>query len=766
MLNSVSRKRFWLAAAILLVLAGSAVYLLGKPTPNSCTVTTDGVTIPAKAGEQYLQVYQNNRWTDLLLKGVNMGIAKPGHFPGETAITKAEYLRWFKEIGAMNANVIRVYTLHPPAFYEALAEYNAKAKQPLYLLHGVWIDEEKLVTSGDAYSQDLNTEYINEIHRTVDVIHGKADLPARPGHASGKYRTDISKYVLGWVLGIEWSPEMVVSTNEKHKGKPDFNGRYFQTEQASPFEAWLASTMDEVAAYETDHYHWQRPVSFTNWVTTDLLKHPSEPMPNEDMVSVNPNVIQAKPLFQAGYFASYHVYPYYPEFLNYETKYTDYVDFRGEKNSYAGYLHDLKQAHRMPVLIAEFGVPGSRGMTHRNVQGWNQGFHSEQEQGNIDAHLFADIVKEGMAGGLVFAWQDEWFKRTWNTMDLDNPDRRPFWSNAQTGEQQFGLLSFDPGAEQTALYVDGETSDWTKAKIPPVPTNSAAPVRKLDDYDTQRQIRQFFVGSDERYVYFRIDFGKDDRPFDWSKTGAMILLDTIPGQGQKHIPGGSGLTTDAGIDFVIDLKGPGESRMWVDSYYDPFYYEYGPLLKMLPLNHYASTKNNGVFDKLQLALNRPLTVPNVRGQTLHLPLDAYETGLLRFGNGNPDSPGFDSLTDVSYNAKEHVVEVRIPWQLLNVKDPSTREIMGDLWKKGLATSEETPGFKIAVLSYRPDKQGGADAPGSADISYAFPGIVNGTLPAKEMFTYQWNKWETPQYHERLKKSYYIIKDLFQKTKTK
>ena len=28
-------------------------------------------------------------------------------------------------------------------------------------------------------------------------------------------------------------------------------------------------------------------------------------------------------------------------------------------------------------------------------------------------------------------------------MDYDNPDRRPYWSNAQTGEQQFGLLSFD-----------------------------------------------------------------------------------------------------------------------------------------------------------------------------------------------------------------------------------------------------------------------------------------------------------------------------------
>lgn len=755
------KKRFWLPLFILIVLIAASTYVVGRPGHHTSTATIEGLTIPAKTGKDYLQLYENNNWRNFPLKGVNMGIAKPGHFPGETAITKEEYLRWFKEIGAMNANVIRVYTLHPPAFYEALSEYNSKAKHPLYLLHGVWIDEEKLDSSADAYTDSLASEYIEEIHQVVDVIHGKADLPERPGHASGKYRADISKYVLGWVLGIEWNPETVASTNKKHQDKTDFKGQYFQTEQASPFEAWLASTMNEVVAYETDRYRWQRPVSFTNWVTTDLLRHPSEPSEKEDMVSVNPNVIKGTPSLQAGYFASYHVYPYYPDFLNYETKYTDYVDFRGEKNSYAGYLHDLKQAHQMPVLIAEFGVPASRGMTHRNVQGWNQGFHSEQEQGNIDARLFGDITKEGMAGGLVFTWQDEWFKRTWNTMDLDNPDRRPFWSNAQVGEQQFGLLSFDPGPEQTALYPDGETTDWTKAKIPSVPMNLASPVRALDDYDQQRQIRQFFVSGDEKYVYFRIDLGKSDRPLDWSETGAMILLDTIPNQGQQRIPGGSGLTTEAGIDFVIDLKGPKESRMWVDSYYDPFYYEYGPMLKLMPQVDYANMKNNGIYHKLKLALNRPLEVPDVNGQTLHLPLDAYETGLLRFGNGNPDSPQFDSLTDVSYNEQEHVVEVRIPWQLLHVKDPGTHEIMGDFWKNGLRASEITSGFKIAVLTYRPDLRNGSDTPGSAEISYAFPGLSNGILPAKDMFTYQWDKWEMPRYHERLKKSYYILKDLFQ-----
>ncbi|MFP3472366.1 hypothetical protein R0J90_20135, partial [Micrococcus sp. SIMBA_144] len=59
----------------------------------------------------------------------------------------------------------------------------------------------------------------------------------------------------------------------------------------------------------------------------------------------------------------------------------DYVDQNGEKNNYAGYLNALRKVHKMPVVVAEFGVPASRGMTHRNVYGMNQGGNSEEKQG-------------------------------------------------------------------------------------------------------------------------------------------------------------------------------------------------------------------------------------------------------------------------------------------------------------------------------------------------------------------------------------------------
>src|SRR5690606_35058577 len=118
-----------------------------------------------------------------------------------------------------------------------------------------------------------------------------------------------------------------------------------------------------------------------------------------DIVSVDPNVIYAKgEAEETGQFASYHVYPYYPDFLNYDPDYLNYEDHRGEKNNYAAYLNELKSVHRLPILVAEFGVPASRGMTHTNPFGKNQGFLSETEQGEIISSLYEDILAEDYLG--------------------------------------------------------------------------------------------------------------------------------------------------------------------------------------------------------------------------------------------------------------------------------------------------------------------------------------------------------------------------------
>ncbi|GGM18863.1 hypothetical protein GCM10011351_00820 [Paraliobacillus quinghaiensis] len=703
------------------ILAQSSENTVEQETVN--IAETNGIQTNMQTNGSHIQVLKDGEWRDLLIKGVNMGIAKPGAFPGETAITKNEYFRWFQQIGDMHANTIRVYTIHPPAFYEALYEYNQRAKEPLFIFHGLWVNEEDMLTTQDMFSSIIVDEVQAEIKRMIDVVHGNVVLPERPGHASGAYTKDVSPYVAGYIFGTEWDPYVVKNTNSKNEKIDQFKGEFVETTDASPFEVWLAQMLEYTAQYETAEYNWQHALSFTNWVTTDLLEHPYEPLEEEDLVSVNPNHIRTTDQFTSGMFASYHVYPYYPDFLNLNPDYQNYLDHKGEKNNYAGYLNDLRKAHDMPVLVAEFGVPASRGLTHRNVHGMDQGHNSETEQGKANAKLFESIVQEDYAGGLVFAWHDEWFKRTWNTMDYDNPDRRPYWSDYQTNEQHFGLLSFDPGTTESIIYVDGNSVDWERKAKEPL----------YQAENSNELIKNMYMDADQAYLYMRLDLSK---PIDWDENDFYIALDSITGQGQTELSltNGQQARFDFATDFKLELKSPEDARLLVDSYYDVFHYQYGHTLEMIPKEAYADQKDNGVFHPIRLALNKELIIPEV---DISLPFESYETGELLIGNGNPNHSDFNSLTDISIGEDQRMIEIRIPWLLLNVKDPSLKEVMGDVWDGGLDSSQFIDGINIGVAATEDNA-----------ISHQFSSH------------YSWDTWNLPTYHERLKKSYYIMQDLY------
>ena len=77
------------------------------------------------------------------LPGVNLGATTPGHQPGELAISGAHYRRWLAEMGALGVRAVRIYTIHPPAFYAELERYNEHhADAPLYLVQGVYLPDE------------------------------------------------------------------------------------------------------------------------------------------------------------------------------------------------------------------------------------------------------------------------------------------------------------------------------------------------------------------------------------------------------------------------------------------------------------------------------------------------------------------------------------------------------------------------------------------------------------------------------------------------
>ncbi len=677
---------------------------------------TDGdVKYRFKAEGNYFYVYQSGEWKKMFLKGVNIGAGEPGLFPGDLTISYETYYKWFQYISDMNANCIRVYTTMMPQFYNALYDFNEQSDKPLYLFQGVWMDEDDITALNDVYSQNekIASDFKQDALNMVDAIHGNITLPERAGFASGAYTTDISKYLIGWILGMEFDPYFIMNTNNTNPSRNVYDGTYLYTQSATPFEAFLCGVGDAVIQRETEKYAFQTTLAFTNWVTTDPLNHPDEPHEDEDLVTLNTESIKSRRDYKSSLFASYHVYPYYPDSLNYQQDYLNHKNEQGNIDTYSAYLDDLRAAHTVPILIAEFGIPTSRGMGHKSVMGYNQGNVDEAEQGAMLIDMFQSIYNENYAGGLLFSWQDEWFKRTWNNVKFDIPDRRPFWSNVQTCEQAFGLLTFDPGQEKSVCYVDGDITEWAYDK--PVYENETI---------------KLYMKSDEESVYFMVETIGD---FDFDSDMLLIPIDVIADQGNTSMLA-TGATFSRGADFVIWINGAGNSRIVVDQYYDVFYYLYGEQYKMIPLADDAAVKDTGKFNSMMMCYGYELEIPTTKEK---VPFLSFETGKLTYGNGNPEHENYRSLADFCYNNGN--IEIRIPWQLLNVMDPSSKQIINDFYALQSISAVDFDGFHVGAAILKQ---------GAASVQIDMAGYYN------------YAEWNMPTYHERLKPAYYELQEAF------
>ncbi len=679
----------------------------------------------AKAEGEALYLDQGSGYAEFELKGVDLGLGKPGHYATELAVTKEEYLRWFGQIKALGANVIRTYTLAGPDFYQAFYEFNRDNPEPLYLLHGVWVDDYLLNSSCSVLDEEFYKPFFRDCKKTVDAVHGRYKERREKSVFPSSYRWDISPWVCGYILGVEWDGPLVSYTDKSLPQQPQLDGKYFYTENASNFEIFLANAGEVVAAYETEKYGAQRLIAFSNWATTDPMDYPQklrDYFPKAAEIDVEH--IRWKESFGPGQFASYHVYPYYPDFYSLLPEH--------EENTYLQYLRDLNEHHHMPVVISEFGCPSSRGMAAREEGlGRNQGNMSETRQGEALVSMYRDIREAGSAGGIVFTWQDEWFKRTWNTMAGVDLTATPYWSDYQTNEQYFGLLSFDPGEEESVSYPDGDKSEWTEE----------------DRISEQNGVR-LSMKQDERYLYFLVE----QEGFNVLSDKLYIPVDTTPKSGSLRA-GNLGVEMDRAADFVVELDGPGNSRVWVHRYYDiiealfcdkvthwSLFSQEFPLpdtdsfVKMrLLLSNESFFMRDSVEDQ-NMEDDVPLTYMEFSpiNRTHYGLTDSYETGVLAYGNGNPAAPDFNSLAD--FCGGDGFVELRLPWQLLNFADPSRMNIHDDYYEH----------YGVEYLHIGELYAGAGDGTGQIEMQpFALEPLGR-----------------RPVYHERLKESYYLLQALW------
>lgn len=677
------------------------------PTPQKSVdmIDTKNVNVSYIASSNgYFYQNKNGKSADLLyIKGVNMGLTEAQTSLDNSNISYDTFMNWFEEIKDMNANTVRVFSIMNPNFYKALYDFNKKnSSSPLYLIQGIWFSEDLMYQLTDALESDeiIISAFKKACKETVDIIHGNSSDTVYGEFSPAIYDKDVSKYTVGYILGLEYPADFVIETNASHPDKANYNGKYLETKSGStPFEAFLANVGDYLVDCETSAYNSQTPVAFLNWQVLDTITHTNEPYKEEnDAVSVNTENITAKSNYYPGLFAAVDVYPYYPEFMNYEEKYTSYTDEKGEKDNYRAYLNDLKTQYSVPLLIAEYGLSTSRGKAHLGLNGYDQGGLNEDEQAKLVSKMTNDIALEGCAGGLVFEWADEWFKSTWNINMYypDDPTKRT--QNLSSAEQSYGILWYDTSTS----YPDGDLSEWKNAY-------------KVND--------NLKVMYDANYMHLLLTLPDG---FDTSKDTFFVPISTN-GTGSKFSKKYN-LKFSDNTDFLLVFNGKDNTRILCDKAQDVFHYKFGVIRKVFGTSQSKAYKQNtGEYDKINTFVSNEIIVPSTNEG---IEPRYYEGGLLKFGNSNPDSSDYDSSADFYYNG--NTVEIRIAWYLLNVMNPTTKACINTPFKGDEITYSNFGAIKI-----------GSGTEGKIKLNDAkFTGVKNVKLT------------------QRLKKVYYSLQDLY------
>ena len=699
-----------------------------------------------RIGKGCFEVWQGGKWKKLFVKGINLGLGLPGYFPGEHAIRKKTYFKWFEQMSGIGINAVRIYAVHPPSFYEALDEWNRSSGKALYLFQGIWME---LPEDGDYSSDDFLSYARANVREAVDIVHGNAVLPPRPGYPDGEYTADISWCTLGVMYGREWESCSVKHYNElQGRKRGQYDGRFLAVADAEPFEVWITEMCDFIQQYENERYGITTPCSTINWPSLDPLFHPSEPSTeeesaflgidvepgvcneNEDMESLD--VAKIRSVSGAGFFVVYHAYPYYPDFMN--------NDYELEEEPYLAYLKALKVHHGdQPIVIAEFGVPSSQANAHAHRDGWNHGGHTHEQQGEFNALQMKAIHRAGMAGGMLFSWFDEWFKKNWVFYSYYLPsNRKPLWFNMQDPEENYGLLDAYPGYPGKKVTLTGSLDEWKGARVLYEDRSGNPMFRFGDGGDDARTLVRLLAQHDEGFFYLLLE---TKGAIDFEKAAYAIGISTCgPDIGEFLFPFDTKVESPVGMHFLVHLAGERNSRIMAARSYDRF-------LNLSRGQIYPVWSDEGAWVSI---MNRANPRRISKDKSRFYPAQTQFLGRMRQGSLDSNRSDFNSLADFSVSG--NLVELRIHWSQLNFSDPSSHSV---LWMQGEEKWRNTEGISAVAVSYRPRK--GSPAASQTGKEVNATDILPRKLDAEAVTLYTWDPWDVPIYHMHPKKSFYAYK---------
>lgn len=679
-------------------------------------------------------------WEKIYINGINLGPAAPGYYPSSMPTDGALYATWVQQAAQLNANALRTYTLLPPGFYRAF-KHSMDQGGKLQLYQQVWVGHPP---GDDLYDDKFMEESRAEIRYVVDALHGHGSVPPKKARGNGLYVTDVSSQVGAFLLGGEMGAAVAAHTNVVNAGKNRYDGKYLSIANADPAEVWYAQMLDYLVSYETETYGWQHPVTMVDPPASDPA------LPTEAKINV-------KPALYAGLFASYAAFPYYPESVMRNQQFLRARDSEGPNPVY-GYLRDLRSRLSVPLVVSALGVPSSMGIKRFQSTGWNQGGHSEEDQAKILTRLVRSARESGCSGGLVFELMDEWFKDDWLKQGFKHsPERAPLWLNDMDPAERYGLAGYR--TRHWKLF-GGDAAEWEgQQKL----YGAATPKPVGDGFDSDRAIRSVQAATDEGYLYLRIDLecldcvaGKRDGKLHWDRAAFAVALNTQPGRaGIRRLPFGN-VSIASGANFLLFLGEPAQSRLLAADNYNPFQMtpdaELGGDLQVMYRRGFETVlKDGGSF--VEMALN-----PNSRQGGLGSTAPAgqsYSFSVMRYGNGNPAAPDYNSLAEWYADVKNKAILVRIPWSKLLVVDPSSNLVLGGFAEKTgerLATSTM---LEVSVFALKPG--GAAGDLGRMSVVASLP-ASDGSIQKPQAIT--WKRWDSVAPPLYLKKAYSALQQTF------
>jgi len=648
------------------------------------------------------QPNQYGYFVPLNLRGVEVVPSLPGNWAWDFAATYDDYYRWLRQISEMNANAIYVSTIMDAAFYRAFYNFNQMNERPLFLLQGV---------GGHDYSS-----LSNSLREAIDIIHGnRINFLNRYGIEI--FMSNISPWVVGLVVGSEWDPDLVTFMNHFDPSMPDyFEGEFFSSAYgASRFEVLLAQIMDGAVSYETRRYKTQRPIGFISNPTIDFLEYQwAYATQLRKYVQLDHENIIASDYALAGMFAAYRLFHFTDDFsslLTYEQQkeLAPLLETMNRDGFANGYLDLLNKYHSMPVIATGFGVSSSRAPRLMDTVPL-----TEREQGLGIADMAMQIEQAGWGGAFISTWQDSWERRTWNTIFSSDPWRYHYWHNLQGIDQAYGLMAFDPGLQSRPVVLDGTVNGWFESQF-------------VHEYQGIRIYAQYTPQG----LYLML-YGQGVTPHNT----LYVPLDIMPHSGTFTF---NDRQFERPANFMLVISGTHNSRLLTTQRNNATFQRFA--LEMYNINPYTRIPPRwySEFEPIIIPVQNTVVIDALEFERLRdearerMRIPSTITGNLTHGIGDPSSQYFNSLADFTFG--DNVVEVRIPWMLLNFYDPSQMYVHDDYFEH----------FGVEAIR----------------ISEMYIGIAARSEYIAPMSPVPLQGWRnTVEFHERLKQSYFIIQEMW------